>query len=79
MNRAAGMSEPDFSTDRLELVETPAKTASGAERPSVAATVLHFEHGLYVVEIGEIIGPRGRFSGLEMPLIQVAAAPDARK
>jgi hypothetical protein len=73
-NWAADMSEPDFPADRLELVETmAAKAVPHPERPSAAAAVLQFEHGLYAVEIGEAAGVRNQFCGLQMPLIQVTA------
>jgi hypothetical protein len=75
-NWTADTSEPDFVADELEVVDTmPATAVPHPERPSVAATVLQFEQGLYAVEIGEAVGSAGQVSGLQAPIIQLSALP----
>jgi hypothetical protein len=44
---------------------------------SAAASLISLEEGLYVLAIGETVGGEAEVRGLEMPVIQVSAPPEA--
>jgi hypothetical protein len=75
----ADANEPELPAEHFQLAEAAlAKAVPNRERPSVAATVVPLEQGLYTLEIGEIAGLRGEVSGLPVPMVLLSAPPGGR-
>ena len=79
MNWVADTSEPEFVVESDRLAETqPVMGTPSPDHPSATAVLVQLEPGLYAVEIGETACPRGQFSGLRVPIVQVSAPPHDR-
>jgi hypothetical protein len=68
--------DPDGSElpSRSDFAEvTPAKTGPGIKGPSVAASLVPLDQGLYALEIAESRCPQARGSGLQFPFMQISA------
>jgi hypothetical protein len=73
-NKVADVGGRDVPTRRLRSVATAsAQTAPSPDRPSVTASIIMLDQGLYALEIGETGCVRGQLSGLQLPMVQVSA------
>jgi hypothetical protein len=66
-------------TNRFEPTEINLPTTLvSSDQPSTKASLIAFDQGLFVVEIGEIEAMPGQVLGLRLPAVQIASPPGER-
>jgi hypothetical protein len=79
-NGKADTSNAEPDAQHLEVAgPIPSATEPNLDTPVAYATLLWLEQGLYALEVGETSCPTEEFSGLRLPLIQLAVPPGGRE